>query len=217
MGGYDPYSNSKGCAELVTSAYINSYFNPDDYAIHQTAVASARAGNVIGGGDWASDRLIPDLIQGFIKGETVNIRSPKAIRPWQHVLEPLSGYIKLAESLYNSGTEYTGGWNFGPSDEDVKPVSWIVEKLANQWGENAAWKIDESSQPHEAHYLKLDCSKANIILGWQPKWKLEDALVQTVKWFKTYQKTPHKTLEMTLNTIHTHSNYQATSLEQTYV
>ncbi|MBA3024400.1 MAG: CDP-glucose 4,6-dehydratase [Gammaproteobacteria bacterium] len=183
MGGFDPYSNSKGCAELVTSAYRNSYFTPSAIN-HQpsTALASARAGNVIGGGDWADDRLIPDILRAIGDNKPVVIRSPHAIRPWQHVLEPLSGYLLLAEKLYTQGVAYAEGWNFGPRDEDAKPVQWIVEQLTQQWGEGASWQLDGGEHPHEAHYLKLDCSKAKMRLDWQPRWHLGHTLEMIVSW-----------------------------------
>jgi CDP-glucose 4,6-dehydratase len=186
MGGFDPYSNSKGCAELVTSAYRNSFFNPTRHGEHGVAIASARAGNVIGGGDWAADRLIPDMLRAIEAGQSVNIRSPHAIRPWQHVLEPLSGYLALAERLYVEGPSYGEGWNFGPADEDAKPVQWIVERLAKDWGPGANWQLDQKPQPHEAHYLKLDCSKAKARLGWHPRWTLADALASIVAWHRAY-------------------------------
>lgn len=189
MGGYDPYSNSKGCAELVTAAYRNSYFNYDKYKEHGVALASARAGNVIGGGDWAEDRLIPDVMRALTQGKSVNIRSPHAIRPWQHVLEPLSGYLLLAQKLYEEGATFAEGWNFGPNDEDAKPVQWIVDNLTKSWGEGASWTLLEGDHPHEAHYLKLDCSKAKARLGWVSKWSLDDALVSIVDWQKNYEKT----------------------------
>jgi len=188
MGGYDPYSNSKGCSELVTSAFRSSYFNPKDYAGHGVALASARAGNVIGGGDWAGDRLIPDFIRAILQGEKVKIRSPHAIRPWQHVLEPLTGYLALCERLYNSGPEYAEGWNFGPDDADAQNVEWIISKICKFWGDNAAFELDNAPQPHEANYLKLDCSKAKAMLGWYPKWNLETTLQSIVDWTKAYQK-----------------------------
>lgn len=184
MGGYDPYSNSKGCAELVTSAYRNSYFNPEKYDEHGVGVASARAGNVIGGGDWALDRLIPDILRAIGRGEAVLIRNPDAIRPWQHVLEPLSGYLMLAEELYGHGQAYVGGWNFGPYDTDAKPVGWIVERLIQAWGQGANWKLDGAPQPHEATYLKLDCSKAHTKLGWRPRWNIEQTIEKIVEWQK---------------------------------
>ena len=188
MGGYDPYSNSKGCAELVTAAYRNSYFHPEKYKEHGVVLASGRAGNVIGGGDWAEDRLIPDIMRAITQGNPVNIRNPHAIRPWQHVLEPLSGYLQLAQKLYEEGASYAEGWNFGPGDEDAKPVQWIVEKLTQSWGEGASWKLDEGNHPHEAHYLKLDCSKAKARLDWQPRWSLETTLSTIVDWNKKYQQ-----------------------------
>ncbi len=187
MGGYDPYSNSKGCAELVTSAYRNSYFHPEKYNEHHVAMASARAGNVIGGGDWAADRLIPDIMRAIVKGEPVHIRNPHAIRPWQHVLEPLSGYLLLAEKLYQEGAAYAEGWNFGPGDEDARPVQWIVERLSNTWGEGASWKLDTGNHPHEAHYLKLDCSKAKARLHWQPRWPLAHTLNAIVEWHRAHR------------------------------
>ncbi|TAL55370.1 CDP-glucose 4,6-dehydratase [Pandoraea sp.] len=187
MGGYDPYSNSKGCAELVTEAYRHSYFNPGDYAAHGISLASARAGNVIGGGDWAFDRLIPDIMRGIQSGTEVIIRSPHAIRPWQHVLEPLSGYMTLVEHLYDRGTQFSGPWNFGPNENDSKPVSWIVEQLTALWGGEARYRIDlAAANLHEAHYLKLDCSKARMQLGWQPRWSLGEALQRIVEWHRAF-------------------------------
>jgi CDP-glucose 4,6-dehydratase len=182
MGGYDPYSNSKGCAELVTAGYRNSYFNPEKYAEHGIAIASARAGNVIGGGDWAVDRLIPDMLRAIERGEAVMIRNPGAIRPWQHVLEPLSGYLMLAEKLFANGPAYAEGWNFGPHDTDAKPVEWIIERLCQTWGEGASWTLDGQSQPHEATYLKLDCSKARSRLGWHPRWNLGQTIEKIIEW-----------------------------------
>jgi len=187
MGGYDPYSNSKGCAELVTSAYRSSYFNPLDYSKHGVALASVRAGNVIGGGDWAQDRLIPDIISAFSEGRPVVIRSPHAIRPWQHVLEPLRGYLMLAERLYSDGVAYAEGWNFGPNEADVKSVEWIVGTLAEQWGNDANWTLDQSTHPHEATYLKLDISKARSRLGWQPALALSQSLQMIVDWYRDYK------------------------------
>lgn len=184
MGGYDPYSSSKGCAELVISAYRSSYFNPADYTHHGVAVASARAGNVIGGGDWAMDRLIPDIIRAIVEKKPVVIRNPNAIRPWQHVLEPLAGYLLLAEKLFHNGTCYGDGWNFGPTDSDVQAVSWIVERMTTRWGEDASWVLNSTPQPHEATLLRLDCSKAHTILGWQPRWHLGQTLDLVVDWYK---------------------------------
>jgi CDP-glucose 4,6-dehydratase len=186
MGGFDPYSNSKGCAELVASAYRNSFFNPAKYNEHKVALASVRAGNVIGGGDWAADRLIPDILRAISDGKPVVIRSPHAIRPWQHVLEPLSGYLLLAEKLYTQGVDYAEGWNFGPNDEDAKPVQWIVERLTEQWGDGASWQLDGGDHPHEAHYLKLDCSKARMRIDWQPRWQLARTLEMIVAWQRAW-------------------------------
>lgn len=186
MGGHDPYSNSKGCAELVASAYRNSYFNPRVYHEHGVSLASVRAGNVIGGGDWARDRLIPDIIRAIIGGDLVLIRSPNAIRPWQHVLEPLNGYMTLAEQMWDSGTDYAEGWNFGPNDSDARPVSWITEKLTELWGEGSSWQLDTKVNPHEATYLKLDCSKAKSRLKWSPKLNLAMTLDWIVEWYRGY-------------------------------
>ena len=205
MGGYDPYSGSKGCAELVTSSYRRSYFSGKGKA----SIASVRAGNVIGGGDWASDRLIPDIIRAIAAGKLARIRNPHAIRPWQHVLEPLSGYLVLAEKLYKEGASYAEGWNFGPRDADAKPVEWIVGHITKLWGNGAAWEKDKTKHPHEAHYLKLDCSKAHTRLKWQPRWPLVEALEAVTAWhkahnskadmhdftlrqIKAYQKLPHE-------------------------
>lgn len=188
MGGYDPYSNSKACSELVTSSYRNSFFHPNDYDKHGVAVASARAGNVIGGGDWAADRLIPDCINALLENKKIMIRNPNAIRPWQHVLEPLSGYLILAEKLYKEGVSFAEGWNFGPDDNDAKPVEWIVQKMCEHWGEGAAYEIDSGTHPHEAHYLKLDCSKAKMRLNWLPKWKLEYTLENIIDWVQAYNE-----------------------------
>lgn len=188
LGGYDPYSNSKACAELVTSAYRNSYFNPAQHAVHGVALGSGRAGNVIGGGDWAEDRLVPDMVRAIAAGQPVRIRSPHAIRPWQHVLEPLSGYLALAERLYTDGPAFAEPFNFGPHDTDARPVQWIVERLCAQWGDGAAWALDPAPQPHEATYLKLDCSKARARLDWQPRWPLARTLDHIVAWHKAHAR-----------------------------
>ena len=182
MGGHDPYSNSKGCAELVVSAYRRSFFYTNDTA----AVASARAGNVIGGGDWANDRLIPDILRAFEQQQPVIIRNPLSTRPWQHVLEPLSGYLVLAERLYNEGNAFAEGWNFGPKDDDCQPVQWILEKMVQFWGEGARYEWDKSEQPHEANFLKLDCSKAATRLKWHPQWRLADTLEKIVHWHRSW-------------------------------
>jgi CDP-glucose 4,6-dehydratase len=187
MGGYDPYSNSKGCAELVTGAYRTSFFNPKSYQEHGVAIASARAGNVIGGGDWACDRLIPDFIRAIVAGETVIIRSPNAIRPWQHVLEPLSGYLLLAENLYTHGDRFAEAWNFGPRDSDARSVEWIISRLLSYWGEGASFKVDTSAANfHEAHFLKLDCNKARTQLGWKSKWDVTETIKRICDWHKAH-------------------------------
>jgi CDP-glucose 4,6-dehydratase len=186
MGGYDPYSNSKGCAELVTSAYRQSYFSDDTYSKHLNGLASARAGNVIGGGDWSEDRLIPDAIKAFEAGKTLMIRNPLATRPWQHVLEPLSGYLVLAQALYQEGIKFASAWNFGPRDEDARPVREVINLLVEKSPSGAQWEQDRSQQPHEAHSLKLDCSKADQLLGWRPKWSLETAVQNIADWHKGF-------------------------------
>lgn len=187
MGGFDPYSSSKGCAELVTSAYRQSYFLPDQYKKHNVAIATARAGNVIGGGDWSADRLIPDAIKAFEDQQPLIIRNPLATRPWQHVLEPLSGYLVLAQALYQVGANFSGAWNFGPKDHDARPVQEVVDLLIRNWCSPASWKHDGGIQPHEANSLKLDCSKARHFLGWSAKWNLEKAIEQIAKWQQAFQ------------------------------
>lgn len=202
MGGYDPYSNSKGCAELVTSAYRSSFFPRTN---NGPVLASARAGNVIGGGDWAKDRLIPDIVRAFLDGRPVTIRNPASIRPWQHVLEPLNGYLTLLERIcQGGGHDFGEGWNFGPRAEDVKPVSWIVETMAGLWGGDATWEFDSAAQPHEARYLKLDCSKAQGQLDWQPRLDLRQGLERVVDWFRAY-RDGHDMHEFTMNEI---ANYE---------
>ena len=185
LGGNDPYSSSKACAELVVSAMTRSFFDPERYAEHGVAVASVRAGNVIGGGDWATDRLIPDVMEAFASDRPVVIRNPVSTRPWQHVLEPLHGYLMLAERLHEDGPRFgSQAWNFGPKDEDAKPVEWIVDEAARLWAGNASWHLDDDAHPHEDTFLKLDCSKASNALGWQPKLRLQPALAWIVEWYK---------------------------------
>jgi CDP-glucose 4,6-dehydratase len=207
MGGFDPYSNSKGCAELVSAAYRSSFFNANNYAQHGVATATVRAGNVIGGGDWAQDRLIPDVLAGFEQGRKVEIRNPHAIRPWQHVMEPLRGYLTLAEQLFEHGPSFGEGWNFGPNDEDAKPVGWIVEEMASLWGTDAQWQIDNGEHPHEAHFLKLDISKARSRLNWHPALRLKDALALIIDWSKQ-RLVGANMRQLTLNQLRT---YQAMS------
>lgn len=184
LGGYDPYSNSKACSELVTQSFRNSFFNPEDYKTHGLAIATARAGNVIGGGDWAAARLIPDFIRSMENRETVKIRNPKAIRPWQHVLDPLNGYLMLAEKLVTKGPEFGEAWNFGPTENDARDVEWIVDTICRLWGDGASYETESGQHPHEAHCLKLDCTKARTELGWQPKTNLEESLSSIVSWNK---------------------------------
>jgi CDP-glucose 4,6-dehydratase len=200
MGGFDPYSSSKGCAELVTAAFRNSFFHRCEGG-GNAAVASCRSGNVIGGGDWAEDRLIPDLMRSALEGRRATIRNPHATRPWQHVLEPLSGYLSLAQKLYEDGARYSQGWNFGPDQEDAKPVSWIVERLANLWDGGLVWTVDTGSNPHEAQCLRLDCSEAKAKLGWRPQWDLAKSLEATVAWYKAYQ-SGQSIRQLTLEQIH---------------
>jgi CDP-glucose 4,6-dehydratase len=187
MGGRDPYSNSKGCAELVTAAYRASFFDPAKYAEHRVAVASARAGNVIGGGDWSADRLIPDVYRAVASRQPVRIRNPKAVRPWQHVLEPIGGYLLLAEQLWRKGAEVAEGWNFGPPDTDARPVAEVMDRLTGVWPA-ARWELDQGAHPHEAMLLRLDCSKARAKLGWRPRLRLEEALAWTAEWYKAFMK-----------------------------
>jgi CDP-glucose 4,6-dehydratase len=205
MGGHDPYSNSKGCAELVTSAYRQSYFSPEKYAQHKVAIASARAGNVIGGGDWSEDRLIPDAIKAFEANQVLMIRNPLATRPWQHVLEPLSGYLVLAQALYEQDSKFDGGWNFGPSDDDARSVQEVINLLIENWGSSASWVQDKSEQPHEAHSLKLDCSKARQYLNWVPRWSLEQAVENIAQWQQAFRQQRNMR-EMSLKQIANHQN-----------
>ena len=187
MGGYDPYSSSKGCSELVTAAYRQSFFNKQNFDQHGVAVATARAGNVIGGGDWATDRLISDCVSALLAGEEIVIRNPLAIRPWQHVLEPLSGYLLLAQHLFEKGTTFAEAWNFGPDDADARSVEWIVQRICKLWGDGASFRVDMGNHLHEATYLKLDCSKAKTLLGWQPCWNLTQTLDSIIAWTRAYK------------------------------
>jgi CDP-glucose 4,6-dehydratase len=183
MGGHDPYASSKGCAELVTSAYRRSYFSDPD----GPRIASARAGNVIGGGDWGLDRLVPDIMRAALAGEAVRVRNPNSIRPWQHVLNPLNGYLVLAQALCES-TEFATGWNFGPPDADARPVGWIVERMAELWPDQLRWELDAGPHPHEARYLKLDSSRARSRLGWRPPVELDQALQSIVDWYQALRE-----------------------------
>jgi CDP-glucose 4,6-dehydratase len=188
LGGHDPYASSKACAEIVSAAFRSSYFPVDRLQEHHVALATARAGNVIGGGDWSEDRLIPDLIRGFQTNQPVLIRHPKAIRPWQHVLEPLYGYIMLAEQLLAERAQFASAFNFGPADEDAWPVERIATTIADMWGEGASWLRDSTPSVHEAHFLRLDSSKARAELGWRPRLKIEAGLEWTMAWYKAWQQ-----------------------------
>ncbi len=183
LGGHDPYSNSKACSELVTSAYRDSYFAGPG----AVALASGRAGNVVGGGDWTQDQLVPDIVRAFAAGRPVRIRNPHAIRPWQFVLEALRGYLSLAERLFEDGPSFAEGWNFGPLEEDARPVSWIVERISALWGDGARWEADRGEHPHEAQLLRLDVSKASSRLGWSPRLRLEDAIPWIVEWYRAHR------------------------------
>jgi CDP-glucose 4,6-dehydratase len=187
LGGYDPYSSSKACSELITAAYRNSFFNPNDYLKHGIAIATARAGNVIGGGDWTANGLVADIVRSILERKKILIRNPYATRPWQHVLDALNGYLTLAEHLYNKGSVFAEAWNFGPYESDVKPVGWLVEHILSLWGEDASWEQDKAYQFHESNFLSLDCSKARLKLGWEPKLSLGAGLSQIVTWSKSFQ------------------------------
>ena len=213
LGGYDPYSASKACAEIVSAAFRQSFFPTGELAQHGVALATARAGNVIGGGDWSLDRLIPDLVRGFLAGTPVPIRRPHSIRPWQHVLEPLHGYMRLAEHLLDPNRQAAGhfarAYNFGPSDDDARPVGWIVEKMTEFWGNGASWVLDEDPSVHEAGYLKLDASRAKADLAWVPRLRLETALQWLVQWYRTWQESPPGSKDMQAFTLTQISQYQA--------
>ncbi|HSW70211.1 MAG TPA: CDP-glucose 4,6-dehydratase [Gammaproteobacteria bacterium] len=204
LGGHDPYSNSKACAELVTSAFRNSYCQS---ASQQFAcgIASVRAGNVIGGGDWAEDRLIPDVMRGIFKNSPITLRYPQALRPWQHVLEPLLGYLQLAEKLFSDPHQYAEAWNFGPNEQDVRPVGWVVNYLLKLWDEKLSWHQDPNTNPHEASLLKLESAKAKKELRWHPRWNLEKALEITLDWYRSYH-AGHDMYEKTLSQIYHYTN-----------
>lgn len=211
MGGWDPYSASKGCSELIISSYRNSFFNKKELDKHGIAIASVRAGNVIGGGDWGQDRLIPDIMRAFSDGKSVVIRNPLATRPWQYVLDLLSGYLTLAERLYSAGSEYMEAWNFGPNDNDEKPVREIVAFITRLWGNNAKWELDKdiASNPHEAYSLKLDSSKSRSRLGWAPKLTLEKSLKFVVDWYKHYYSSRESMQDFTEAQISLFENYRS--------
>ena len=209
MGGSDPYSSSKGCAELVAAAYRRSFFNDG-----RVALATVRAGNVIGGGDWAEDRLIPDLVQAFSTRQALKLRYPGAVRPWQHVLEPLRGYLMLAERLWDEGAVCAGGWNFGPREEDARSVLDVVKTAAKMWGDGAEWCVNIALSPHEANILRLDCSLARSRLGWTPVIDLEETLEWTISWYRAHLEGNIGMRRFTVQQIESYESLQAISLEQ---
>jgi CDP-glucose 4,6-dehydratase len=201
LGGFDPYSNSKACSEFVTASYRNSFFPPSQWEEHGVAVATARAGNVIGGGDWGNDRLVPDCIRAWLDRETVNLRYPNAIRPWQHVLEPLNGYLVLAENLHKNGETFSEAWNFGPDEGSAQSVQHVVDRLSKFWGADAKWAIDSDHHAHEATYLKLDYTKASEKLDWRPQWNLDTTLEKTADWYIKYLTNPSQLRGITFDQI----------------
>jgi CDP-glucose 4,6-dehydratase len=189
LGGYDPYSSSKACSELVTEGYRKSFFNSDDVARHGKSLASARAGNVFGGGDWQVDRIVPDCVRHLEKGESIIVRNPHAIRPWQHVLEPLSGYLLLSEKMHENPVTYAGAWNFGPEESSFLNVGVLVDAVVKAWGEGAWEDRSVPGAVHEAHLLKLDIAKAKTLLGWTPVWNIEKAVSATAEWYREYRNS----------------------------
>ena len=206
FGGYDPYSASKACAELVIDSYRKSFFNPENYEQHHKAIASARAGNVIGGGDWAADRLVPDIVRALSKGEAIQIRNPKAVRPWQHVLEPLSGYILLAQKLMKDPIKYAEGFNFGPNPADTLTVEEMTQMATEIWGGGTFVCPQLTNQPHDAGLLSLDITKAEKVLGWQPHLNARQALEMTLEWYKTFYHNPSAISELLVKQIRQFEN-----------
>jgi len=186
LGGSDPYSSSKACMEMVTASFRDSFFPPERFQDHGVGIATARAGNMIGGGDWAEDRLIPDMMRSFAAGKVVTLRNPLAKRPWQFVLETLRGYLLLAQRLYEDGSAYSGAWNFGPAQSDIQTVEWIAAKLAAAWGAEAKWNVQPGDVPQESQMMQLDCSKAAAELSWRPALNLAEALAMTVDWYRDF-------------------------------
>lgn len=212
LGGHDPYSSSKACAEILTSSFRRSFFAVPGR--NRIGLASVRAGNVIGGGDWSQDRLIPDLVRSTRTGDTMEIRSPMAIRPWQHVLSPLSGYLSLAEHLFTDPLKYSEAYNFAPADDDCVPVRTLIEMFESSWGKSLPWRISDGPHPHESHFLKLDSSKARADLAWRPQWNLAQALTATAEWYRTYYEIPGAMAALTRRQISAYSkinNLQAES------
>lgn len=195
LGGYDPYSSSKACAELVVNAYRQSFFNPGDFGkSHHVSLSTVRAGNIIGGGDWGEDRLIPDCIRALANDKKITIRNPQAIRPWQYILDPLYGYLLLGKKMAEHGEKYTGAWNFGPGNTENIPVGELVKRVIDAWG-SGKYSCKESKNFHEAQLLSLDTSKAKTILGWTPQYTLDDAIPHTIHWYKSYYHEEHPDLE----------------------
>ncbi len=202
LGGYDPYSSSKGCSELITAAYRRSFFNPNKFSEHGVALSSVRAGNAIGGGDWCEDRIIPDSIRSLVNKEPIEVRNPQAIRPWQHVLEPLSGYLWLGALMYNNGADYASTWNFGPKAYQTMTVGELVEQAIKIWGEGSWFSPKKAfSQPHEANYLNLDCSKAYHMLKWHGLMDIEETVMLTINWYKSYYTAPDDAYNLCLGQI----------------
>ncbi len=216
LGGYDPYSSSKACAELVTASFRSSFFNRKDSQGNGVSIASARAGNVIGGGDWAADRLIPDVVRAIIDNRSVVIRNPLATRPWQHVLEPLSGYISLAESLCDSQNGMDQAWNFGPDEANVRSVNDVCDGMAGRFEDAAHWRQDTSENPHEAHLLQLDSSKARRKLGWKSILTFEETMDWTAQWYKGYMAGKDGR-ELTLNDIDRYQLRLSKSSQETFI
>jgi CDP-glucose 4,6-dehydratase len=212
LGGHDPYSASKAAAELVAAAYRSSYFPPREFARHGVALATVRAGNVIGGGDWSEDRLIPDMVRAFSTGHRVVIRNPHAVRPWQHVLDPIEAYVQLAEKLWDEPTKFASAWNFGPDVSDAIPVGEVVKMFADRWGRGAGWEFDSTLQPHEAGLLRLDCSKAAAELGWTPRLHMQDAVQMTADWFLEFLAGTDM-MQYTTDQIATHIEFRGPTLK----
>jgi CDP-glucose 4,6-dehydratase len=206
MGGYDPYSSSKGATEIAISCWRRSYFNPDEYVKHKKSIASARAGNVIGGGDWAKDRIVPDCIKALEAGKPVEIRSPQAVRPWQHVLEPLSGYLLLANKMWIEPTRYCEAWNFGPTLESIVPVWNVAEKIITHYGYGELSDVSIPNELHEANLLMLDISKARFKLDWKPRMNINQCITLVVDWYKRYKTTP--VYEMCIRQISEYCHYE---------
>jgi CDP-glucose 4,6-dehydratase len=200
MGGHDPYSSSKGCSELVTAAYRDSFFNKDNYSTHKVSLASVRAGNVIGGGDWAEDRLLPDCIMSLVENKEIIIRSPRSLRPWQHVLDALNGYLKLAIHMMKQGDKFNEAWNFGPTEGNIISVEELVNKIIDFWG-SGTYAIKKTDNLHEATLLKLDINKAMFLLNWKPVLSIDESLQSTIDWYKSYYSNNMDMMEFTINQI----------------